>query len=163
MPNLTNLISIWPIHNEFIHLKFCLSDLKSCPSSAFTVGDIPDAASEAANVCQCMDFPRFIRHRKHRQTPPVSASVLWQHGEDEKCVWQNEALRSATGMSQIHWSHFTYIYIYIYFFPWEWRQETCKAQRELGTPANWKNYSMNNSFPLSRWRCWRIRFQVVKG
>ena len=38
------------------------------------------------------------------------------------------------------------------FYSWEWKQESCKAQRELGTPANWQNYSMNNSFPLSRWR-----------
>ena len=38
--------------------------------------------------------------------------------------------------------------LYYFFSPWEWKQESCKAQRELCTPANWQNYSMNNSFPL---------------
>ena len=46
--------------------------------------------------------------------------------------------------------------MHIFFSPWEWKQESCKAQRGLGTPANWQNYSMNNSFPLQS-------FQVCIG
>ena len=122
-------------------------------------GDIPDAASEAANVCQCMDFPRFIRHRKHRQTPQFLPVFFGSTGR-----MKNVYGKMKPSVPQQGWAKSTGPILHLYiFFPWEWRQETCKPQRELGTPANWKNYSMNNSFPLSRWRCWRIRFQVVKG
>ena len=82
-------------------------------------------------------FPSVYKTPQTSANPPVSASVLWQHGEDEKCVWQNEALRSATGMSQIHWSHFTSIF----FFPEN------EGRKPANRKGNWEHQQTEKITP----------------
>ena len=74
-------------------------------------GDIPDAASEAANVCQCMDFPRFIRHRKHRQTPQFLPVFFGSTGR-----MKNVYGKMKPSVPQQGWAKSTGPILHLYFF-----------------------------------------------